>query len=490
MSRPIIVKSEPGRIAVPQNAPPIPAPKKKTAARGSGSAPAKRSRSDAAAASAAVRANVTDGLPEELIETLSTFDKGEKSKATSDTRTDTLVTRLKRSHTKVDGKDADQLDVEHEEIDNRLLIDPVGRAVAVYEKHAQHTGQIADTGGLAEMEIDSEGASGEDASGDDDDVNSEEVADAVWASRQFADEEVGAGDSNVFMGDEDDDDENEIAVLRADELGTERQLLVPVGVEPDIVAAQKIRTFQEQAALDPKTAQFSRNMQFMRGREQAIFVEVDPDDKRYNHVTEVLSRDLGMKQLAAFSLEANRVIPDLPFISRAEIQAARFAADPAKGEKPCVNGVNCTSYLESMRRKRKDPSHYAGLDPFPCKEFYYGQQHGAAIREAVAAGMKPDAVQDAKRELCVMCNESLVTKLARKSELYVLEEDGLSVLHGYRVNVGALGEYHPDAMIVTDGFCGVIGNFIRYDRSNYIWEPNRKQGEVQGWTEGPALDFR
>ena len=116
-------------------------------------------------------------------------------------------------------------------------------------------------------------------------------------------------------------------------------------------------------------------------------------------------------------------MPDPPTVYKAQVQDARQAPDPSLGERPCARGKECTSYKMSAKLKAEDPKKYAHVEPFACKEFFFGPR-GQKMRNALAAGIPLTAVKGVQGErlvLCVMCHESEVTKF------YKMYEFGVSV---------------------------------------------------------------
>lgn len=392
-------------------------------------------------------------VPAKIIATLSTFDRGKGDP-------EILEARLKRSRLKVSEEELLQKTPTH--VDDSLLTDGVGATVRMYERHSQYTGALRAPVAQQQqqqMEVEEE----ED---DEDD-----------------DEEVDEGSPMYNIEVEMDDDK--------------KQLLIPMRVQPDIEGAQQIDTFQEYSTPDPAARQFEHNMQHIKGREQNIFVEVDSDDVRYQHVTDTLMAPLKSQQFMTFAMDQNLVIPRLPCLTKAEIQAARAYPDFLMGERACVHGTKCTSYLLACKRKKEMPDRYIGLDPFPCKELYYGPQ-GDRMREAIAAGFTPSEVLNPMPVMCVMCHESVVTKFYKKYDMGVMTTP-VHILHGYKVIFNVHGEYPSEKGLLGDKtFKGIIDPFLRYCPDNYEWIPEypsaeqRSKGIVsvpQRWTEKPCLDF-
>ena len=118
-------------------------------------------------------------------------------------------------------------------------------------------------------------------------------------------------------------------------------------------------------------------------------------------------------------------MPDPPTVYKAQVQDARQAPDPSLGERPCARGTECTSYKMSASRKAKDPEKYAHVEPFACKEFFFGPR-GQKMRNALAAGIPLTAVKGVQGErlvLCVMCHESEVTRFYKMYDFGVSSKE-------------------------------------------------------------------
>lgn len=458
-------------------------------------------------------------VPRSLIEKLSTFDKGEKSRASAAERMAVLTTRVKRSQSKVDQTKEEVPEV----VDDRLLTDTVGRTTHVYEAHSRYTGDAraaaapaATTTAVAPVSMQIVNSSDSDNDDDDDDDDDDEDDDEHgknWNGPEQGDE---LEEEDIYI------DEEEANLLSGPD-GFQRQLLLPVNVEPDIEGAQKIETFKELAAADGATKQFAQNMHNIRGKELNLFVEVDGDESRYDYVSKVLEPKMHTYQLASFAIKNGMKIPVLPRMTKAEIRDARYAPDPEKGERPCVYGKQCTSYLLAEKRKKRQPEKYAGLNPFPCKEFLFGSR-GDRGREAIVEGLVPTGDEAAAavdlnnppvpdQKMCVMCHESVVTAFYKQYAQGLLKKIPVHILHGYQVITNIPGQYPINKCLMGNTkFVGVAAPFLRYCEDNYEWEPIRaappvvtsgiatvaaaavplhqQKQPIQHWTELPCLDFQ
>lgn len=122
-----------------------------------------------------------------------------------------------------------------------------------------------------------------------------------------------------------------------------------------------------------------------------------------------------------------------------------------------------------------------------CKEFYIGSgtEH---VRQGIAQGLTPDQIKHMP-VFCIMCHESNVSALYKADKCNLGDPTSeVHILHSYQYAIGA-AEYPASAMLWGDNtFHGIIAPFIRYQRDNYVWIPNR-DGGPQSWTETEMLDF-
>lgn len=200
-------------------------------------------------------------------------------------------------------------------------------------------------------------------------------------------------------------------------------------------------------------------------------------------------------------------LPDLPTVSKAIIQDGLCSPDFELGERPCLYGRGCESYVMCVKAKHDNPERYAAVEPFACKEFYFGAK-GEAIRMAMAEGIPLSEVQNPEPVMCVMCHLSVVTQFYKKYDLG-LELDPVHILHSFQVLHSVPGEYPLVHMLMGDKtFKGIIAPYIRFCPDNYTWEPvapvivasrldpitkelvKERKASVQRWTERECLDFR
>lgn len=103
-------------------------------------------------------------------------------------------------------------------------------------------------------------------------------------------------------------------------------------------------------------------------------------------------------------------------------------------------------------------------------------------------GETPDKIKHAPA-MCVMCHEQCVTALYKTKKMNLNDPTtDPHILHAYQYLIGP-GEYSPNIMLMGDNtFQGIAAPFIRYQRDNYMWIPDRTGGP-QRWIEKETMDF-
>jgi len=190
---------------------------------------------------------------------------------------------------------------------------------------------------------------------------------------------------------------------------------------PDASDRRTVRTMEEIVTPSAATRQFETNMDFVSGPNSASGVVIRRGAELYKDIDRKLSRPLTSQAFRRYAIQRGMTIPDPPTVYKAQVQDARQAPDPALGERPCARGKECTSYKMSAKRKQEDPQKYAHVEPFVCKEFFFGPR-GQKMRNAIASGIPLTAVKGVQGErlvLCVMCHESEVTRFYKMYEFGV-----------------------------------------------------------------------
>lgn len=437
-------------------------------------------------------------LPLEPLKILSTYDKGDRGKAEEATRISAMNARIRRSRAKEETLAGDK---KRALIDDNLLKDKIGATVNVYETHAQYTGNLR-------TQVPVKGVP--DQGMEEDDEDDQEEDDGGPMEIDNADVYLPAeGDDN----DEDDEDAAYHVVSNPP-----REILYPVPAvpmalckTPDMEQLGRIDTFQEYAAPQKGRPQFDRTMQHIGGKEQTYFVEVVSDEERYKHVQDTLNEKIGKHMFLEYAIRNDREIPVLPPVTRAEVRESR--AEAVKGEISCIKGERCESYQYSKVKSysnsfgvaireawclifllpfKKDliaafPEIYKDMRPWMTKEFYFGEE-SAIVRQGIAMGETPDKIKHAP-VMCVMCHEQCVTALYKTNKMNLNDPTtDPHILHAYQYIIGP-GEYSPNVMLMGDNtFRGIAAPFIRYQRDNYIWQPDRTGGP-QRWIEKETMDF-
>lgn len=420
-------------------------------------------------------------LPLEPLKILSTYDKGDRGKAEEDVRISAMNARIRRSRAK---EETQVLDGRRSVIDDNLLKDKIGATVSVYENHAQYTGnlrtKVPPKTSLA-ANVPDEGQQD-----DDDDDQQGDDYDGGGGGGGFGAGPMEIDDADVFLQeDNDDEEENESAAYHVTS-NPPREILYPVPAVPmasskmpDTEQLGRIDTFQEYAAPQKGRPQFDRTMQHIGGKEQTYFVEVVSDEERYKHVQDTLNEKIGKHMFLEYAIRNDREIPVLPPVTRAEVRDSR--AESGKGEISCIKGERCESYQYTKDLIETFPEIYNGFKPWSSKEFYFGEE-SAIVRQGIALGETPDKIKHAP-VMCVMCHEQCVTALYKTNKMNLNDPTtDPHILHAYQYIIGP-GEYSPNIMLMGDNtFRGIAAPFIRYQRDNYMWIPDRT-GAPQRWIE-------
>lgn len=419
-------------------------------------------------------------IPRENLAVISTYDKGTRGQAEEDVRVNAINARIRRSRQKEDDG------LKRSKINDSLLKDKVGVMAGVYLDTSRYTSDFR-TQGLPTKQKEEDGDDEEEEEENDEDADDGVIPMNIDRRPVVYPATSDKGKEEMFP--EEDDDENGQFYVAS---RPPRELLFPTPALsmaetalPDTEQYGKIDTFQEYAAPQKGRPQFDRTMQHIGGKEQAFFVEVAPDEERYKHVSGTLNEKIGRQAFLEHVVRVGREIPILPRVTKAEVRSARAA--PLKGECLCVRGNRCESYLYSKELIEKNPEKYKGFQPWACKEFYYGSKTDV-VRQGIALGETPDKIKH-DPVLCVMCHEEIVSTLYKFNKMGLEDPTvELHILHAYQYIIGP-GEYPETAMIMGDNtFKGIAAPFIRYQRDNYVWIPDRTGGP-QCWSERESLDF-
>lgn len=456
---------------------------------------------------------IFSGIPDEIVENLSTFDKSARSQASKDKRMAVLTSRVKRSKEKIAAAAENAVDFATATVDDSLMADSIGQTARDYERHVAYKNSTRNV----TQHDDAKGKEEEEEKGKEEEEGCDcgmHLCHICRPSGELSDSDLdddnddGANDpmdideDAFYMNDKANGDEQE-------EVYIPRTLVVPGMALPDMAPQRRISTFSEYVHLDPAAQQFQSNMRNVKGPEQNHFVEVRKEEAIYGNVTNTLSQPLKNQQIMRYAIKRGMQLPDLPIVSKALIQDGLCSPDYDIGERPCVYGKQCTSYAMCLALKRDNSERYMGVDPFVCKEFYFGVK-GERMREAIADGTPLSEIQNPEPVMCVMCHLSIVTKFYKEFDLdldTIAEGTPLHILHSFQVIANVPGEYPVDKCLMGDDrFKGIIAPFLRYCPDNYVWNPippsvvtetdpvTMLQRRVvkawqQRWMEVPGMDF-
>jgi len=426
-------------------------------------------------------------LDERSLDVLSTYDKGHRSRADKDQRMDVIQSRIKRSRDKFNSNNPPYTieDAANVMLDDSLMTDVVQTTARDYERHVQFKGSTR------------MGTIGDDDDDDDDDIINDGDLD----------------DEPVFIDDDDEEGDNmqqQTPVPPSPGITdlVAKTMIAPGRRHPETGIRPTINTFQEMVSKNnPRAKLFESNMNSVKGPEQNMFVEVRRDEHIYNHVTDTMGSSVKNQQFTRYAIKKNMKIPDPPIVTKAEIRDALHSPDYEIGERPCVYGAQCTSYKMGKALKAKRPERYANVEPFVCKEFYFGER-GEEIAQAIANDIPLSEVHSPQHVMCVLCHLSLVKKYYTEYDLNLAKEP-VHVLHAFQVIPNVPGEYPVEKLLMGDDeFKGIIAPFIRFVPDDYVWEPvmptqfkeeydpvakiKRRvpKPAVQHWDERDCLDFR
>jgi hypothetical protein len=336
----------------------------------------------------------------ELLDALSTYDKKDRGAASPETRRDVMYKRVSRSNDKISGAAPVEI------VDDSLMHDEVGRMAQDYRQYTEYKG----------------------------------------SERVFPADE---GAPEMIMGDDDDANPNPDGnVVPADDDAASRHLIVPSRRVPDQANSKRVMTFSEYTGATPATAQFYKNVRHLKGPEQGVYMEVREMEDIYETVSETLSTPLANQEISSIAVERGLSIPNLPKVSKAEIQDGLCEPNYDIGERPCVFGVRCASVLMCDALKKRFPDRYAHAKSFACKEFYFGNR-GKEVREAIALGTPLNEIQKGDPIMCVLCHLAIVTRWYKEFDLG-LQLNPPHILHAFRVCANVPGGYPVDKCLMGD----------------------------------------
>lgn len=354
-------------------------------------------------------------VPPDVVDSLTTYDKNDRSSASPHTRQVNLFNRINRAGDKV--REASSNGRAPDSVDDSLMRDVVGTYLQDYRNHAEY--KVSErplpprTRGVPPP---IQGPMARADMGADDGEDEEDDLDA-----DMEDEGI-LIDPHVHLAMDLDEDQDDAA---------SRMFVAPMRRVPDMANAQTIKTFSEYTGPSPATGQFTDNIRHVKGRERSVYMEIRDNEELYGVVSETLKRPISNMEIQRIAVERGLVIPDPPKVSKAEIQDGLQAHNPNIGERPCVRGQRCASWKMCLRLMKEMPERYKGSRPFVCKEFYFGDR-GAEIQAALREGRPLSEVQSPELIMCVMCHLRIVTKWYKKHHAGLVL-DPPHILHSFQV---------------------------------------------------------
>lgn len=280
-----------------------------------------------------------------------------------------------------------------------------------------------------------------------------------------------------------------------------KALVLPNMRAPESGSKFVVNTFPEYLdRSDPRRTNLERSLSMQKLQNQSSAVRVHNPGLAYKDARGTLDKRLGLLQFRKYAVRNNLLIPELPEVTKEDNRDGLWEADTEIGERPCIFGEKCMSWVMCEERIADDPETYAHMTPFVCKEFYFGER-AEQIRSAKAKGIPLSEVQGPNQTMCLLCH------LANGRNWYTdydleLAKVPVHVIHAFQYQVGIPGQYPLDMMLMGDNkFKGVIAPFLRFCRDNYIWRPARPNAAAargpgqankkvrQHWDEAACLDF-
>jgi hypothetical protein len=459
----------------------------------------------------------------ELIDSLSTYDKPERSAASPDTRHTHLFNRVHRAREKV--QEAAASGRPPDSVDDSLMRDVVGTYLQDYRQHSDYKTSERVLPSLPSHHPPPPPAAAAAAPpsqprpaaalprmvplpppfvrgiipkadiGDDDDDDDMEGDEDVDPYVRLA---VSGWDDSQGANNDDDDEDND-----QDDMAS-RMFVAPMRRVPDQANTQIIQTFSEYTGPSSATGQFTDNIRHVKGRERGVHMEIRDADELYPVVSETMIRPLANMAIERLAVERGVATPDPPVVSKAEIQDGLHAPNPALGERPCLRSVRCASWKMCLYLMQHMPERYKNARPFVCKEFYFGDR-GAEVQAALREGRPLAEVQTPELVMCVMCHLKIVTKWYKKCHAGLVLEPP-HILHSFQVTAGVPGGYPIDKCLMGDKvFCGIMAPFLRHVPNNYVWKSSsgvavrdqatgrmvvREGPAIQCWLERDCMDFQ
>jgi hypothetical protein len=407
---------------------------------------------------------------------LGTFDKGHKGRQAEQQRVDLSRQRIRQSHKTIEPLPANGKAVV---IDDSLLTDSVQNMARQYEAQIQ----LQTTTKPTKKQ------------------KSDPPPHPVRASEQQEEEEDDEGAAAAVFTDNVFDDGGDGNQTRAEEFhAIAKALVLPNMRAPETGSKFVVNTFPEYLdRSEPRRMNFERALSTLKVQNQSSAVKVRNPEVRYKDAKGVLDKRLGLFQFRKYAVQNNLLIPDLPEVTKEDNREGLWEANTEIGERPCIFGEKCMSWVMCEERIADDPETYARVTPFACKEFYFGEK-AEQIRHAKANGIPLSEVYGPNQTMCLLCHLANVRNFYTDYDLEI-SQVRVHVLHAFQYQVGIAGQYPLEMMLMGDNtFKGVIAPFLRFCRDNYIWRPAHKDAAhartpaasakvLQHWDEAACLDF-
>ena len=461
------------------------------------------------------------GMSPDIIDSLSTYDKPERSAAPAETRHTNFFNRVLRADDKV--QEAAASGREPQSVDDSLMRDLVGTYLDEYRQHAEYKTSERKLPSLPSF---INGANSQQQQQQQQQRRQGPVASYIRGGGQAPGVDGPLAMADTGYDEEDDDGgdyddgydadigEPDVHTRLAIDLGPDaddalddaasRVLVAPMRRIPNTADTQTIKTFSEYTGSNPAAAQFSDNIRHVKGRERGVYMEIRDNTEIYPAVTERMQRQLLNIAIQRVAVQRGLVVSDPPLVTKAEIQDGLHAPNPLVGERPCVKGAKCASWKMCLRLIKNEPELYKGAKPFVCKEFYFGDR-GREIKAALLENRPLAEVQAPELLLCVMCHLRVVTKWYKQFAAGLIMEPP-HILHSFQVSVGAPGGYPIEKCLMGDKkFLGVTAPYLRHVPDNYAWVSSsgvterdqvtgrmvvREGPAIQCWRERICMDFQ
>lgn len=411
-----------------------------------------------------------------VLSVLGTFDKGHKGRQAEQQRVDLSRQRIRQSHKTIEhlapGEDV--------VIDDSLLTDSVQNMARQYEAQIQLQAAAASSNKKQKTTAAAPVA----------------AMDEHQEQNEEEEEEGPVFTDSVFDDGDGDEPQSRTEEFRA----IAKALVLPNMRAPEPGSKFVVNTFPEYLdRSEPRRMNFEHALSTLKMQNQNSAVKVRNPEVRYKDAKGTLDKRLGLYQFRKYAVQNNLLIPELPEVTKEDNREGLWEANTEIGERPCIFGEKCMSWVMCEERIADDPETYARVTPFACKEFYFGDK-AEQIRHAKANGIPLSEVYGPNQTMCLLCHLANVRNFYTDYDMEIAQVR-VHVLHAFQYQVGIPGQYPLEMMLMGDNtFKGVIAPFLRFCRDNYIWRPAHRDAAhartpagtakiLQHWDEAACLDF-